>query len=615
PAPETVALVETIRARCAPGGRCSEPRPATAAHPANRANRANRARAEEGKRDLVGRELNGWLIEREIARGGMSTVYLARDAKHDRHVAVKVPRSDLGHAIDAEWLLHEVTVTARLAHPHILPLIDSGASEDMLYLVTPYVPGESLRDRLAREGRLPVQAALAIAGEVAEALDYAHRSGVIHCDIKPENVLLADGHAVVADFGVATALSASTAGTRGAIRGSPPYVSPEQEAGAIVTHASDVYSLGAVLFEMITGSPPRGDVSARDVLALRPDASPNVAALVAECLTRNPARRLPSASALLRRIEGVDPTPEVPAPTRGGRWPRAARIGALAALATIVSLAILAPSRTSRGRGAHETTMRIAREALRRAGPSDSAAAIATVARTLASRGHIVEAFELDPTGNEWAFAEYALGGSLPPDIVRDRYARVLRDARPTPPRTPRERGHRIALTLPLAWWTAHGDTVSLQRAIALAHRFTTHTGASVEDGVWRYVAAAAEADLALARHDTAEALRRFFALPDTLCPWCRYERLQTAQLLAATGRWREAYTFTRRGLGSTVEFDGVSQVAWTLIAARAAEATGLRDEARREFRLVADRWRFADAPLRRVAAEARLAALRLGDR
>lgn len=1002
PAPETVALIEAIRTRSTPDERSPVPRPPPTAHT------ERRTRADVHERALIGTELNGWLIERELARGGMSTVYLARDAKHDRHVAVKVLRSDLAPAVGAEWFLREVRITARLAHPHILPLIDSGASRDALYLVTPYVPGESLRDQLAREKRLSVDAALAIATEVAEALDYAHRNGVIHCDIKPDNVLLADGHAVVADFGVATALFASSTITGTEVRGSPPYMSPEQEAGAIVTHASDIYSLGGVLFEMITGSLPRSDVSARDVLALRRDAPPAVAALVAECLTSIPERRLPSASALLRRIEAVDLEPEAGHPSRDRRGSRATRIRALAATAataaTIIlmmlalrralrspalpavmmsdstvaiapfdvfgagehafwgeglvdvlagnldgagpirtvssSLAIrrwtgradpasaedfgrglrarfvvfgrimgtgrdslrvyatlydvttrntiealdlttsaqrmdrladsisvrllralsragaadpdrpasfgtasgpalkeflrgeqfyrramwdsalahdmgalaidstfpVALSRVHRilafhrrvgtrpdsaawefarraGRHNHGLTPResllvlrdslvvalnaqendpqwwthqrrrlqateeltrrypndptawatygdelsgaevlgvteaqalvaldraieldsavtpiyvdafglalrtrgaddarryaeaflsrtpagddtqrlriltwitahpgaspkaagplvdsasvaalrraaatlthwpdsvqsgiwLAREALRRAGPPDSAAAIETLARTLASRGHTREAFEVDPTEDEWAFAEYVLGGSLPIDTVRARYARVLRDARPTRPLTPRGSVHRIALMVPFAWWTAHGDTASLQRSLSLASRFSQHSGAPFGAGVWRYVAATADAYLALARGDTASSLRRFLALPDTLCPWCKYERLQTAELLAATGRWQDAYSFTRRGLRPSVEFAGVSQVAWTLIAARAAEAIGRRDEARRDYRFVADTWRFADARLRRVAAEARLAARRLG--
>ena len=337
PAPETVSLIEAIRARSARDEHSAIQRqpPAPPAEP---------PLTGDPERTLTATELGGWLIERVLARGGMSTVYLARDAKHDRHVAVKVLRSDVGLAVGAEWFLREVRITARLAHPHILPLIDSGASRDALYLVTPYVPGESLRDRLAREGRLRVEDALAIVAEVAEALDYAHRNGVVHCDIKPENVLLADGHAVVADFGVATALFASSI-TRTEVRGSPPYMSPEQEAGEVVTHASDIYSLGGVLFETITGSPPRRDVSSRDVLALRPDAPAAVAALISECLTRSPERRLSSASTLLRRIEAVELEPGPSDLLRRRRWSPAQRIGAIgatAAFAALVAMTMLA---------------------------------------------------------------------------------------------------------------------------------------------------------------------------------------------------------------------------------------------------------------------------------
>ena len=262
-----------------------------------------------------------------------------------------------------------------------------------------------------------------------------------------------------------------------------------------------------------------------------------------------------------------------------------------------------------------ESGIWLAREAFHRAGPRDSAATRETFAMTLASRGHVLEAFQLYPGEDEWVFAEYALGGSLPLDTVRARFAGVLRDARPTRPLRPRGGVHRIALMVPFSWWTAQGDTVSLQRALSLASRFSQLSGAPFGAGVWRYVAAAADADLALARRDTAGALRRFLALPDTLCPWCKYERLQTAELLAATGRWEDAYSFMQPGIRSSVEFEGVSNIVWTLIAARAAEATGRRDDARRDYRLVADMWRFADPALRRVGADARLAARRLGDR
>ena len=190
----------------------------------------------------------------------MATVYLAQDRRHDRRVAVKVLRPELAAIIGAERFLAEIKTTANLQDPHILPLHDSGEAGPFLYYVMPYVEGESLRARLAREKQLPVADAIALAGEVGAALDYAHRQGVIHRDIKPENILLQDGHALVADFGIALALS--RAGTTrltetGLSLGTPQYMSPEQATGERDLSArSDVYALGAVVYEMLTGEPP-----------------------------------------------------------------------------------------------------------------------------------------------------------------------------------------------------------------------------------------------------------------------------------------------------------------------------------------------------------------------
>src|SRR5256886_4793262 len=172
-----------------------------------------------------------YAIDRELGRGGMATVYVAQDRRHAREVAIKVLRPDVAAAIGAERFLREIAIAARLTHPHILPLIDSGEAAGSLYYVMPYVPGESLRQRLERERRLPVRDALRAARDVGAALDYAHRQGFLHRDIKPENVLLADGHALVADFGIARAMS--TAGAEsvtevGLTLGTPPYMSPEQ---------------------------------------------------------------------------------------------------------------------------------------------------------------------------------------------------------------------------------------------------------------------------------------------------------------------------------------------------------------------------------------------------
>jgi serine/threonine-protein kinase len=230
-------------------------------------------------------------IERELGAGGMATVYLAHDLRHDRKVAIKLLRPELAAVIGAERFLSEIRTTANLQHPHILPLFDSGeavvghqssvVSEGLttddsrltsfLYYAMPYVEGESLRDRLHREKQLPIADAVRIACEVASALDYAHRHGVIHRDIKPENILLHDGSALVADFGIA--LAASKAGGNritetGMSIGTPQYMSPEQAMGEReITVRSDIYALGAVTYEMLVGEPPFSGPTAQSVVA------------------------------------------------------------------------------------------------------------------------------------------------------------------------------------------------------------------------------------------------------------------------------------------------------------------------------------------------------------
>ncbi|HTT66957.1 MAG TPA: protein kinase, partial [Gemmatimonadales bacterium] len=211
-------------------------------------------------------------IERELGQGGMATVYLAHDLRHDRPVALKVLRAELAAVIGAERFLAEIRTTANLQHPHILPLFDSGAADSFLYYVMPYVEGESLRDRLTREKQLPVDEAVRYATEVAGALDYAHRHGVVHRDIKPENILLAEGQALVADFGIALAVSRSDGGTRmtetGMSLGTPHYMSPEQAMGEReITPKADVYALGCVLYEMLLGEPPFTGPTAQAVVA------------------------------------------------------------------------------------------------------------------------------------------------------------------------------------------------------------------------------------------------------------------------------------------------------------------------------------------------------------
>src|SRR5438045_2119782 len=235
--------------------------------------------------ESVQRAFSVYAIERELGRGGMATVYLAHDKKHDRKVAIKILHAELAAVLGAERFLQEIRVTANLQHPHILGLIDSGViSEDAgelkgrPYYVMPFVKGKSLRQRLDDEQQLPLVDAVRIATEVASALDYAHRQGVIHRDIKPENILLHDGSAIVADFGIA--LAASKAGgarmtETGMSLGTPPYMSPQQALGEReCTARSDVYALGCVLYEMLTGEPPFTGVTAQAVVARVVTATP-----------------------------------------------------------------------------------------------------------------------------------------------------------------------------------------------------------------------------------------------------------------------------------------------------------------------------------------------------
>lgn len=267
-------------------------------------------------------------LEQELGEGGMATVYLAHDIKHERQVAIKVLRPELAAAIGAERFLAEIRTTANLRHPHILPLFDSGAAggevgrgmpRPYLYYVMPLVEGESLRDRLDREGRLPIADAQQIAREVADALAHAHEKGIIHRDVKPENILLDGHHAVVADFGIARAAGASGAEgltQAGMSIGTPAYMSPEQAvASPTIDGASDVYSLGCVLFEMLAGQPPFTGTNPQQVVAAhlstpapsvttgRADVPPPLADLVAACLVKDPEQR-PAAFVIATRLMG-----------------------------------------------------------------------------------------------------------------------------------------------------------------------------------------------------------------------------------------------------------------------------------------------------------------------
>ena len=250
-------------------------------------------------------------IERELGRGGMATVYLAEDLKHDRKVALKVLKPELAAVLGAERFVQEIKTTAALQHPHILPLFDSGAADGFLYYVMPFIDGETLRTKLDRETQLGIDESVRITVAVADALDYAHRHGVIHRDIKPENILLHDGRPMVADFGIALALSAAAGGRMtetGMSLGTPHYMSPEQAtADKEITGRSDIYSLGSVLYEMLAGNPPHTGSSAqqiimrivtdtaRPVTEVRKSVPPNVAAALARSLEKLPADRFGTA--------------------------------------------------------------------------------------------------------------------------------------------------------------------------------------------------------------------------------------------------------------------------------------------------------------------------------
>ncbi len=211
-----------------------------------------------------------YVVDRAVGQGGMAFVYLARDIKHERAVAIKVLKPELASTIGAERFLREIRVAAQLQHPNILGLYDSGAADGLLYYVMPFIEGESLRDRLSREHQLPIEDALRVVREAAEALQYAHEHKIIHRDIKPENILLQGGHALVADFGIAKAVESATSSKlteTGMAVGTPHYMSPEQSLGGDMDGRSDQYSLGCVLYELLIGQPPFDGPNPMAVLA------------------------------------------------------------------------------------------------------------------------------------------------------------------------------------------------------------------------------------------------------------------------------------------------------------------------------------------------------------
>jgi serine/threonine-protein kinase len=290
-----------------------------------------------------------YAVERELGRGGTATVYLARDLKHERRVAIKVLHSEVRESVGPERFLREISIAANLAHPNILPLLDSGQTDDVLFYVMPYVDGESLRDRLRREKQLRVEDAAQIAREVSDALDCAHRHNVVHRDVKPENILLEEGHAIVADFGIARAMSAAGAEqltARGLIVGTPEYMSPEQASGVgDVDGRSDVYSLACVVYEMLAGQPPFTGITAQSVMhqklalespsvtARRPGVPVELADTLQRALATDPADRILTAAAFgSALVRGATPGDR---PRRD--WSRG-RVAAIVATVTTVVL-------------------------------------------------------------------------------------------------------------------------------------------------------------------------------------------------------------------------------------------------------------------------------------
>ena len=366
--------------------------------------------------DVLGRLTSAlaqrYRVVREIGVGGMATVYLAHDERHDRDVAIKVLHPDLGAALGAERFLAEIRTTARLQHPHILPLLDSGEADGLLYYVMPYVTGETLRDRLERERQLPIDDALRIAREVADALGAAHAIGIVHRDIKPENILIGRGHALVADFGIA--LAVQTAGGHrmtqtGLSLGTPQYMSPEQAMGDRTIDArTDIYSLGAVTYEMLTGDPPFSGSTVQAIVAkvlterptsptaVRDTVPPAIERAVLTALAKLPADRFGSAEKFAEALawtdvayaSGVRTGAAAPAAALPARRSRAIELGVLAA-AVLLTTAV---------------TWRVARGT---SASSDSAWAAFT---QLTDASGVETAPSLSPDGEYFAYSSDARG-------------------------------------------------------------------------------------------------------------------------------------------------------------------------------------------------------------
>jgi serine/threonine protein kinase/predicted esterase len=372
-----------------------------------------------------------YALERKIGAGGMATVYLARDEKHDRNVAVKVLHPDLASAVGAERFLREIGIASRLQHPHVLTLIDSGEATDptsgerILYYVMPYVQGESLRERIARLGALPPLDCVRLLRDVVEAVAEAHKAGIVHRDLKPDNVMIAGGHALVVDFGVAKAMSearnANALTATGISLGSPAYMAPEQAVGdPSVDHRADIYALGVLTYEMLTGVPPFTG-SLQSVLAahinrvpqspreINGSVPPVLEGIVLKCLEKDPAARYQTAEALLAEVDAFsrDAAAAPTAVRRSGN--RRVMVGgiALAAIAAAVAVGFML-RRTNRERWVNETAIpSIAR--LAENGDANGAFALATRATAISPKNPVLQslwprfsqrlAFTTEPAG------------------------------------------------------------------------------------------------------------------------------------------------------------------------------------------------------------------------
>ncbi|MCZ6571068.1 MAG: protein kinase, partial [Deltaproteobacteria bacterium] len=448
------------------------------------------------KAALAGR----YAIEHELGAGGMATVYLAEDLKHHRKVAVKVLRPDLAAALGPERFLREIEIAAGLTHPHIVPLYDSGEADGFLFYVLPYIEGESLRAKLTREGELPITDAVRILRDVVDALASAHKHGVVHRDIKPDNVLLLENHALVTDFGVAKAVSEATGRqqltTAGVALGTPAYMAPEQAvADPHIDHRADIYAVGALAYELLTGRPPFTGTTPQMVLSAhvteapepvtkdRQAVPPALAQLVMKCLEKKPADRWQSAEDLLTNLEalatpsgGVTPTDTRPISAALRPLTRSRRGAMIGGAALLAALAI---GWFALGRGG---------------GGSDESGVPRLVVLPARNLGSPDNAYFADGIGEE---ISTRLGGIQGLDVLGRMTAERYRDTE----KTPQEIGAELNADF-LLHITVRGEGPATSRRVRVS---TELVRASTAAQVWAqsYVAEAVE-DLFQAQSDIA---------------------------------------------------------------------------------------------------------------